>query len=75
MKIYFNSHLIKTKLLTFWDNQFVSKHTHFTHKIRCITVSIGLNIFAHIHMLKVNTMQLVTPGGNHCCLIANDVMN
>ncbi len=23
--------------------------------------------------LKLNTMQLVTPGGNYCCLIANDV--
>ncbi len=25
--------------------------------------------------LKLNTMQLVTPGGNHCCLMANDVQN
>ncbi len=24
-------------------------------------------------LLKMNTMQLVTPGGNHCCLMANDV--
>ncbi len=27
------------------------------------------------HGLKLNTMQLVTPGGNHCCLITNDVQN
>ncbi len=25
--------------------------------------------------LKLNTMQLVTLGGNHCCLMANDVQN
>ncbi len=25
--------------------------------------------------LKLNTMQLETPGGNHCCLMANDVQN
>ncbi len=25
--------------------------------------------------LKLNTMQLVTPGVNHCCLMANDVQN
>ncbi len=25
--------------------------------------------------LKLNTIQLVTPGGNHCCLMANDVQN
>ncbi len=23
--------------------------------------------------LKLNTMQLETPGGNHCCLVANNV--
>ncbi len=27
------------------------------------------------YVLKLNTMQLVTPGGNHCCLMANDVQN
>ncbi len=25
------------------------------------------------YYLELNAMQLVTPGGNHCCLIANDV--
>ncbi len=25
--------------------------------------------------LKLNTMQLETPGGNHCCFIVNDVQN
>ncbi len=25
--------------------------------------------------LKLNTIQLVPPGGNHCCLMANDVQN
>ncbi len=25
--------------------------------------------------LKLNTMQLETPGGNHCSLIANNVQN
>ncbi len=26
-------------------------------------------------LLKLNTMPLVTPGGNNCCLMANDVQN
>ncbi len=26
-------------------------------------------------LLKLNTMQLETPGSNHCCLMANDVQN
>ncbi len=25
--------------------------------------------------LKLDTMQLETHGGNHCCLMANDVQN
>ncbi len=25
--------------------------------------------------LKLNTMELETPGGNHCCLMVNDVQN
>ncbi len=25
--------------------------------------------------IKLNTIQLVIPGGNHCCLMANDVQN
>ncbi len=25
--------------------------------------------------LKLNTMQFETPGGNHCCLMANYVQN
>ncbi len=25
--------------------------------------------------LKLNTMQLVSPGGNYCCLMANDEHN
>ncbi len=25
--------------------------------------------------LKLNTMQLKTPGGNHYCLMANDVQD
>ncbi len=29
----------------------------------------------HSDILKLNTMQLVTPGGNHCSLMANDVQN
>ncbi len=26
-------------------------------------------------LVKLNTMQLETPGGNQCCLMANDVHN
>ncbi len=29
----------------------------------------------YMQPLKLNTMQLVTPGGNHCCLMTNDVQN
>ncbi len=28
-----------------------------------------------LYHLKLNTMQLVTPVGNHCCIMANDVHN
>ncbi len=35
-----------------------------------------LKIFIeYLSTLKLNTMQLETPGGNHCCLMTNDVQN
>ncbi len=43
-----------------------------------IKVGITWPVVPHLYdcgVLKLNTMQLETPSGNHCCLMANDVYN
>ncbi len=45
---------------------------HYDHSI--FNIKVNLNTLKDF-ILKLNTMQLKTPGGNHCCLMANDVPN